>query len=740
MRTKHLLTKTLLAIAGLCVGSTSAWSYDITLTSSYAVENYSKAFYVNFQTMTIDDATDFATAFTYTSDFTQSAERGLQNTGGGTRTFTFTKNLTKGQLIIVEAGQTGTHGMTLTFGSTIVNPIKNDGYYAFYVTEDVTTSVTVTVGRLNYLLAMQVLTPSNDTYVVNAVTADGTFLKQIATGSYSSDASVYYPVCVEKDGVYYRKDSNGGSGDYWGYTNIAAGLKSIVYTATDYAYYSEVEDMTFNKNGSSFDALRTDKATSSNRYSGGVARNFYLNQMVYSSALHSGVYAVTLYARNGGSSDRTGISLKLRDSFGNYGDEIASFGTWTSSQCAEKTIPYVLVPEGSSICVYESAGKNSDIQIDYVYVRKVYDVADASKIIGAVDYTTAYASSIGASEHKDLTISQGETLKINFNNHGNGVNNYNNWALRIVNGTFDRTLSAGNHINGTDAYDDVTQLFEMDGVVVSFETFMTDYKTQMMDANVDMTVTYTSAGMFSVKAEATVSEHTYTYTMTYGVAFTGDVTMELGVDCAWLEIISSDKLISATLDASGYATLASAYPLDVTTANTTASTGTVTAYKAAVSGTAVSFTALDQTIPENTGILLKGDANATVTIPVVASGTAVTENAFLVNNTGATFTGDDDYYYFAMKKDAATLTFAKFEPSTLAFPANKAYLKVAETNFAGGAPSLIAIFDGGQTTGIDAVKGSEFTVDGKYYNLAGQRVAQPTKGLYIVNGKKVVVK
>ena len=30
--------------------------------------------------------------------------------------------------------------------------------------------------------------------------------------------------------------------------------------------------------------------------------------------------------------------------------------------------------------------------------------------------------------------------------------------------------------------------------------------------------------------------------------------------------------------------------------------------------------------------------------------------------------------------------------------------------------------------------------DGKVYTLSGQRVAQPTKGLYIVNGKKVVIK
>ncbi len=32
------------------------------------------------------------------------------------------------------------------------------------------------------------------------------------------------------------------------------------------------------------------------------------------------------------------------------------------------------------------------------------------------------------------------------------------------------------------------------------------------------------------------------------------------------------------------------------------------------------------------------------------------------------------------------------------------------------------------------------TTDGVFYNIAGQRVAQPTKGLYIVNGKKVVIK
>lgn len=53
------------------------------------------------------------------------------------------------------------------------------------------------------------------------------------------------------------------------------------------------------------------------------------------------------------------------------------------------------------------------------------------------------------------------------------------------------------------------------------------------------------------------------------------------------------------------------------------------------------------------------------------------------------------------------------------------------------APVLIS-FDG-ETTGIDGVKRESIT-DDRYYNLSGQRVENPTKGLYIKNGKKVVVK
>ena len=69
---------------------------------------------------------------------------------------------------------------------------------------------------------------------------------------------------------------------------------------------------------------------------------------------------------------------------------------------------------------------------------------------------------------------------------------------------------------------------------------------------------------------------------------------------------------------------------------------------------------------------------------------------------------------------------------------NKAYITLTGV---GDAPArgldFIGIDD--ETTGINEVS-SQKAESAEFFNLAGQRVAQPTKGLYIVNGKKVIMK
>ena len=51
----------------------------------------------------------------------------------------------------------------------------------------------------------------------------------------------------------------------------------------------------------------------------------------------------------------------------------------------------------------------------------------------------------------------------------------------------------------------------------------------------------------------------------------------------------------------------------------------------------------------------------------------------------------------------------------------------------------IAFDEDGETTAIKAIDNEQLTID-NYYDLQGRKVAQPQKGLYIVNGKKVIVK
>ena len=71
--------------------------------------------------------------------------------------------------------------------------------------------------------------------------------------------------------------------------------------------------------------------------------------------------------------------------------------------------------------------------------------------------------------------------------------------------------------------------------------------------------------------------------------------------------------------------------------------------------------------------------------------------------------------------------------NNVTIPSGKPYIAIA----GGGARDFLGFDD--ETTGIEAVE-QAVKADNQYFNLAGQRVTQPTKGLYIVNGKKVIIK
>ena len=67
--------------------------------------------------------------------------------------------------------------------------------------------------------------------------------------------------------------------------------------------------------------------------------------------------------------------------------------------------------------------------------------------------------------------------------------------------------------------------------------------------------------------------------------------------------------------------------------------------------------------------------------------------------------------------------------------AGKGYLDISGA--AGAKPSFIA-FEETEPTGISSVRAD--SADGVYYNLQGVRVLNPQKGIYIKDGKKIVIK
>lgn len=172
-----------------------------------------------------------------------------------------------------------------------------------------------------------------------------------------------------------------------------------------------------------------------------------------------------------------------------------------------------------------------------------------------------------------------------------------------------------------------------------------------------------------------------------------------------------------SVGANGYATFSTDKPINVD--------GIVTAYSAKYNGTYLVLTPVTE-IPAGAGVIIEASAD-TYTVPVIESASAL-DNDLQVSD--GNVEGDGTIYVLAKKNDK--VGFYKLENGEKV-PAGKAYLTITGSS----APDFLG-FDGG-TTSINElnVKGQ---ADGAYYNLAGQRVAQPTKGLYIVNGKKYIVK
>ncbi len=182
------------------------------------------------------------------------------------------------------------------------------------------------------------------------------------------------------------------------------------------------------------------------------------------------------------------------------------------------------------------------------------------------------------------------------------------------------------------------------------------------------------------------------------------------------------KAESIAISAAGWATYCSSNALDFT--GVTA----LTAYTATKDGNVVKFNKVTGKVPANEGLLVRGE---TANVPVCASAEAVSN---LLEGV-ITDTPKNAGTIFVLMKGSKGIGFYK-NTNDFTLRANSAYLR-AEDVEGSTARAFIALDD--ETTGIADVKAVKEDAE-SIFDLQGRKIAKPTKGLYIVNGKKVVVR
>ena len=180
--------------------------------------------------------------------------------------------------------------------------------------------------------------------------------------------------------------------------------------------------------------------------------------------------------------------------------------------------------------------------------------------------------------------------------------------------------------------------------------------------------------------------------------------------------------VTADISEAGYATLGYPAALDLTG---------IDAYTVTASGDKAYLNPIPgQQIPDNTGIVLKG--SGAVTIPLAFESDEVGDNDLKVSD--GMVQGDASTIH-VLANGMHGVGFYLLQSGDIV-PAGKAYL-AARSNSRG----FIGFGDDDTTAiGEEAIVESGGPASAQYYNLQGQRVSEPAKGIYIIDGRKTIRK
>jgi len=170
-------------------------------------------------------------------------------------------------------------------------------------------------------------------------------------------------------------------------------------------------------------------------------------------------------------------------------------------------------------------------------------------------------------------------------------------------------------------------------------------------------------------------------------------------------------------------------------ANVRVNTG-VQMFKASLSSNKLTLTEIDGSIIKaGEPVVLKAPSSRELIMELTPTTTDSDFSGNELKGTTAPMTGAADNMYVLNAKSGTGAGFYKLS-LTGTLGANKAYLTYTAP---AGAPTR-GFFGFDETTGIDMPTAKSNDADAMVYDLQGRRVDHATKGLYIVNGKKVITK
>lgn len=587
-------------------------------------------------------------------------------------------------------------------------------------------------------------------YTLNAVDSENTLLKTFGTADDAVEGEIYYvrgAKAFYKDDVLYSTEQVGGFEEKF----TEAATKTITYNAnTDWTYFAEAEDMTIVGSWNGTGAYP-------GFYSNGVAKTLATSSYVYTDVLAGGVYKVTAWARNNDKNNQYSLQLYVRDSEGNLKNTSKTM-SWNAGDRIEKSVTCVVIPDGYSLVFKNDGGGNSKLEFDYVYVEKTNDAIASLDVASAIYDCNTYETSdafnnyiVDLLEKGDLTtqenvyvahtawqIENGNASKAILNNTVTSADHF--WGTLKEDGanydgapdtkylSWDKEYSVNQIVYGLPA-----GVYEVSAwTYASEEVYQKLYISKVVGNDwTDLAQPETNAsGWKKLSATITLTEDANIAFGFYAGAIDGGTT---GFDNWTLTKINS---VDKTISNAGWSTYCSPYILDFSNTNTIGNLEAAYIVTGGENGV-LKTTKVEGAVPANTGLLLKGTANASVNIPVAATATVDVAGNKLVGVTASeTLPAGNGYVLMT----TPSLAFYK-NKKAFTLSANSAYLPVDfdENSGSGEARASFLLF-GDDVTGISQVAGSEVKTSGAVYNLNGQRVSQPVKGLYIIDGKKVVIK